>query len=222
MNRKKQTEGHDGTSVSAPPADTSTPESGAPVPAEQSGTAPTGTSSEEGPEEGVLTLEQARAQLERARQEAAEALDKYLRAKAEVENTRRRAEIDAANARKYGIERFAAELLAVRDSLELARTVDIQQENHTALEKMHEGLDLTLKLMDAAFHKVALTVVDPKGEKFNPEKHQAVSTVESEVIAPGYVAQVVQKGYMLHDRLLRPAMVIVAKAADTGKTTEST
>lgn len=221
MNRKKQTQDQDGTIVSAVPADTGAPTSGGPVPAEQSGTTPAkGTAA--APEEGALTLEQARLELERLRQEAAEALDKYLRAKAEVENTRRRAEIDAGNARKYGIERFAAELLAVRDSLELARTVDIQQENHTALEKMHEGLDLTLKLMDAAFQKVALTVVDPKGEKFDPEKHQAVSTVDSEAIAPGYVAQVVQKGYMLHDRLLRPAMVIVAKAPDSGRAPEST
>lgn len=221
MNRKKQTEDHDDTSVSAVPTDTTDLGSGGAVPAEQSGTTPA-ESATGVPEEEPLTLEQARLELERLRQQAAEALDKYLRAKAEVENTRRRAEIDVANARKYGIERFAAELLAVRDSLELARTVDIQQENHSALEKMHEGLDLTLKLMDGAFHKVALTVIDPKGEKFDPEKHQAVSTVESDTIAPGYVAQVVQKGYLLHDRLLRPAMVIVAKAADTGKTTEST
>ena len=216
MTRKKQTEDHDDTSVSAVPADTGVPGSSAgPVIA-------AGETGAKDPEQGVLTLEQARLELERLRQEAAEALDKYLRAKAEVENTRRRAEIDVANARKYGIERFAAELLAVRDSLELARTLDIQQENHTALEKMHEGLDLTLKLMDTAFQKVALTVIDPKGEKFDPEKHQAVGTVGSDTIAPGYVTQVVQRGYLLHDRLLRPAMVIVAKAADTGKTTEST
>jgi molecular chaperone GrpE len=216
MNRKKQSEDHHDTSVSAVPTDTTIPGPGGPVssaPAESA----VGV-----PDQGALTLEQARLELERLRREVSEALDKHLRAKAEVENTRRRAEIDAANARKYGIERFAAELLAVRDSLELARTVDIQQENQTALEKMHEGLDLTLKLMDTAFQKVALTVLDPKGEKFDPDKHQAVSTVESDTIAPGYVAQVVQKGYLLHDRLLRPAMVIVAKAADTSKTTEST
>lgn len=221
MNRKKQAEDHDDTSVSAVPEGASAPVSAEPLTAEKSATAPAEAASG-GPAEGPLTLEQARLDLERLRQQAAEALDKYLRAKAEVDNTRRRAEIDVASARKYGIERFAAELLAVRDSLELARTVDIQQENQTALEKMHEGLDLTLKLMDSAFQKVALTVIDPKGEKFDPEKHQAVSTVESDTIAPGYVAQVVQKGYMLHDRLLRPAMVIVAKAPDAGNTSEST
>jgi molecular chaperone GrpE len=218
MNRKKHTEDHDETSVSAISADAPP---GGPVPTEQSGTVPAERETGGG-DQATLALEQARLELERLRQEAAEGLDKYLRAKAEVENTRRRAEIDVANARKYGIERFAAELLPVRDSLELARTVDVQQENHTALEKMHEGLDLTLKLMDAAFQKAALTVIDPKGEKFDPDKHQAVSTVESDTIAPGYVAQVVQKGYMLHDRLLRPAMVIVAKAPGNGRTIEST
>lgn len=157
-------------------------------------------------------LEQMRSDLEAARTEAAESLDKFLRAKAEADNTRRRAEIDVANAHKYGIERFASELLAVRDSLELARTVDIPQENETALEKMHEGLDLTLKLIDSVFQKFALTVIDPKGEKFDPEKHQAMSIVETEKHSPGQVVDVVQKGYMLHDRLLRPAMVVVAKA----------
>jgi molecular chaperone GrpE len=214
MNRKNQADDHDNTSISAVPEGVAAPASADPSTAGQSGTAPA--------EGAPGTLEQARAELERLRGEAAEALDKYLRAKAEVDNTRRRAEIDVANARKYGIERFAAELLPVRDSLELARTVDIKQENQTALEKMHEGLDLTLRLMDSAFQKVSLVVIDPKGEKFDPEKHQAVSTVESDSMAPGYVAQVVQKGYLLRDRLLRPAMVIVAKTPSAGHTTEST
>ncbi len=155
-----------------------------------------------------------RSELEAARAKAAEDLDKFLRAKAEVDNARRRAEIDVAHARKYGIERFAAEMLAVRDGLELARTVDIQQENQSALAKMHEGLDLTLKLMDSVFEKFSLKVIDPEHEKFDPEKHQAIGMVESDQVAPGHVVQVVQKGYMLYDRLLRPAMVMVAKAPD--------
>ena len=159
-------------------------------------------------------VSQLQAELEAARAKAAEDLDKFLRAKAEAENVQRRAQVQVANARKYGIERFAAELLTVCDSLELARTVDIQQENQTALEQMHEGLDLTLKLMDSVFQKFSLTVLDPQGEKFDPEKHQAMSMVESDEIAPGYVVQVVQKGYLLHDRLLRPAMVLVAKARE--------
>ena len=159
-------------------------------------------------------ISQLQAELEAAHTKAAEDLDKFLRAKAETENVQRRAQVEVGNARKYGIERFAAELLAVCDSLELARTVDIQQENQSALEQMREGLDLTLKLLDSAFQKFSLTVIDPRGEKFDPEKHQAMSMVESDEIAPGYVIQVVQKGYLLHDRLLRPAMVLVAKARE--------
>jgi molecular chaperone GrpE len=161
-------------------------------------------------------ISQLQAELEAAHAKVAEDLDKFLRAKAETENVQRRAQLEVANARKYGIERFAAELLAVCDSLELARTVDIQQENQSALEQMHEGLDLTLKLLDSAFQKFSLTVIDPQGEKFDPERHQAMSMVESDEIVPGYVIQVVQKGYLLHDRLLRPAMVLVAKAREAG------
>src|SRR5690242_5910551 len=92
-------------------------------------------------------------ELAAANARAAENLDKLLRARAEMENVRRRAELDVANTHKYAIERFAGELLAVRDSLDLARTVDIKQENQTALAKMHEGLDLTLKLLDDVFRK---------------------------------------------------------------------
>lgn len=161
------------------------------------------------------------AELEAAKAQAAENLDKHLRARAEMENIRRRAEADVAGAHKYAIERFASELLPVRDSLELARTVDIQQENKTALAKMHEGLDLTLKLMDDAFRKFALTTLDPKGEKFDPTKHHAISMVESREVPPGHVASVMQKGYMLHDRVLRPAMVVVAKAPEGGEREQS-
>lgn len=178
------------------------------------GRAPGETGQEKTDGNGASEAEVARlkAELEAAKAQAAENQDKFLRARAELENARRRAEIDLANAHKYAIERFAGELLAVRDSLELARTVDIQQENKTALQKMHEGLDLTLKLMDDIFRKFALTTIDPKGEKFDPEKHHAISVVESAEVPPNHVANVIQKGYLLNDRVLRPAMVVVAKA----------
>lgn len=152
------------------------------------------------------------AELEVARQEAAEHLDKFLRAKAEAENIRRRAEIDSANARKYALERFAGELLAVRDSLDLARTVELQGDSADAIKKMQEGLALTLKLMDDIFTKFSLIQIDPKNEKFDPERHQAISVVETDEFEPNRVVTVVQKGYMLHDRVLRPAMVIVSRA----------
>ncbi|GMR03886.1 MAG: hypothetical protein BMS9Abin22_397 [Gammaproteobacteria bacterium] len=156
-------------------------------------------------------VKQLRVEIEVARAEAAENLDKFLRAKAETENVRRRAETEVANARKYGVERFAAELLAVKDSLELARAMELKEDDTAAVQKMHEGLDLTLKLMDDVFRKFGLTAVDPKGEKFDPERHQAISVVESDLVAPNHVVTVVQKGYLLHERVLRPAMVTVSK-----------
>lgn len=161
------------------------------------------------------------AELQAAKAEAAENLEKFLRARADMENARRRAEIDLGNARKYAIERFASEILAVRDSLELARAVDIKEENQTALQKMHEGLDLTLKLMDDVFRKFALTMIDPKGEKFDPEKHHAISLMESSEVPPNHVVTVMQKGCLLNDRVLRPAMVVVAKAPSAAAPGES-
>ncbi len=159
-----------------------------------------------------VSTDKLASELEAAKAHAADSLDRLLRARAEMENVRRRAETDVANTHKYAIERFAGEMLPVRDSLELARTVDIRQENQTALQKMHEGLDLTLKLMDDAFRKFALTTLDPKGEKFDPAKHHAISIVESSEVPPNHVVNVMQKGYLLHDRVLRPAMVVVARA----------
>ena len=157
-------------------------------------------------------VQNLKAELDAAKAQAAENLDKFLRAHAETENARRRAQIDLANAHKYAIERFAGELLAVRDSLELARTVDIEREDKVALQKMHEGLDLTLKLMDDTFRKFNLTIIDPTGDKFDPEKHHAISVVESAEVPPNHVVSVMQKGCLLHDRVLRPAMVVVARA----------
>jgi molecular chaperone GrpE len=156
---------------------------------------------------------QIKAQLEAAQVQANENHEKFLRVAADMENTRRRAQIDVANAHKYAVERFANELLPVRDSLEFARTVDIRLESETALQKMHEGLDLTLKLMDDVFRKFGVAPIDPKGEKFNPAKHHAISMVESHEIPPNHVVNVMQKGYTLQDRVLRPAMVVVSKAA---------
>lgn len=166
--------------------------------------------------EAAPDLKPLQAALETARAQAAENLDKFLRAKAEAENIRRRAEIDVSAAHKYAVERFAAEIVAVRDSLELARTVDLRQENATALQKMHEGLDLTLRLLDSVFQKFGITLIDPRGEKFDPTRHQAISMVDSEQVAPDHVVNVVQKGYLLHERLLRPAMVVVARAKAAG------
>lgn len=169
-------------------------------------------------QQGAPDIASLQHELEAARSDAADNLDKFLRAKAEAENIRRRAETDVANAHKYGIERFAMEMLAVKDSLERARAVEIaggdaDTGNRAVVEKMLEGLDLTLKLMDSIFQKFALSVVDPKkGDKFDPERHQAMSMLESDEVPANHVLATVQRGYLLHERLLRPAMVIVAKA----------
>jgi molecular chaperone GrpE len=162
--------------------------------------------------EAAPDLQQA---LEAAKAEAAKNHENFLLAVAEAENVRKRAQNEIEAARKFALERFAGELLAVRDSLELASATDLTSD--TAIEKMQEGLALTLKQLDTVFEKFSIAVLDPKGEKFDPEKHQAMSMVETRELAPNHVVDVMQKGYMLNSRLLRPAMVIVSKApAETG------
>jgi molecular chaperone GrpE len=160
----------------------------------------------------AMDIEVLKAELEATRVQVTENLDKFLRAKAETENVRRRAETDVASAHKFAIERFALEMLAVKDSLERARTIDLKTSD-AALEKMFEGIDLTLKLMDSIFQKFALTEISPAiGEKFDPEKHQAMSAQDNAEVSPNHVLMALQKGYLLNNRLLRPALVIIAKA----------
>ncbi len=171
-------------------------------------------SKEAGTPSGGDELERLRQDLDRARAEAADYKDKYLRAAAEAENVRRRAEQEVASAHKYAIERFATEILAVRDSLELARNLELGAEVPEAVRKMHEGLDLTLKLLDKVFQQFGLAQIDPQGQKFDPTRQHAISTVESEEVAPHHVVNVVQKGYLLHDRVLRPALVVVSRARE--------
>jgi len=156
-------------------------------------------------------VETLRRELETARAQAAESQEKYLRALAEADNTRRRAELDLAGAHKYAVERFAGEIVTVRDSLDLAAAVDLTGENREALARMQEGIALTLKQLDDVFRKFGISRLDPKGEKFDPARHQAISMVESAEVPANHVLSVVQKGYQIHDRVLRPAMVVVAK-----------
>ena len=137
--------------------------------------------------------------------QAAEHYDAWLRAKAEGENIRRRAQDDISKAHKFAVEKFAGELLAVKDSLEAALAVQEQ-----TVESFKSGVELTLKQLVAAFDKNALVEVSPAGEKFDPHKHQAIGMVDSEQEA-NTVVTVLQKGYMIADRVLRPARVMVAK-----------
>ncbi|MEF8728229.1 MAG: nucleotide exchange factor GrpE [Accumulibacter sp.] len=148
-----------------------------------------------------------REELQQARLKADEYQDLWLRAKAETENVRRRAQEDIAKAARFAVDRFARELLPVKDSLEAA----LATEAATA-ESLRAGTELTLKQLVAAFEKSALTEINPVGEKFDPNRHQAISVVESAQEA-NTVVTVLQKGYLLAERVLRPALVIVAKAA---------
>ena len=158
------------------------------------------------PAEGEATAD-AQAQLDEAVEKAEKNWEMYLRAQAELENSRRRAERDVENAHKFALEKFAQELLAVKDSLELGLSAE-----DADVEKLKEGSALTLKMLTQAMEKFQIHVVDPVGQEFDPNLHQAMTTQESAEHAPNTVITVMQKGYLLNDRLLRPAMVIVAKA----------
>ncbi len=149
------------------------------------------------------------AELQEARDEAASHLDDLLRARAEIENLRKRAARDVENAHKFGLERFMSELLPVKDSVELG--LNAADDTEVDAQKLREGLELTLKLFNTATGKFGLQEVNPEGESFDPDYHQAMSTQEVAGKEPGTVITVVQKGYLLNERLLRPAMVIVAK-----------
>jgi len=147
-------------------------------------------------------------QLREAELRAAEHHDAWLRAKAEAENIRKRAQEDIAKAHRYGVERFASELLAVKDSLEAA----LAAENATA-EALRSGVELTLRQLEAVFERQAIGEINPVGQKFDPHQHQAISMLPSER-EPNTVINVLQKGYRLNDRVIRPALVTVAKPRD--------
>lgn len=136
--------------------------------------------------------------------------DAQLRAQAEVENIRRRAEMDVEKAHKFALEKFANELLPVIDSLE--RALEVANKEDPQLSSMIEGIELTLKGLLGAVRKFGVEVVGETGVPFNPEVHQAMSMMESEEFEPNHVMLVMQRGYTLNGRLLRPAMVAVSKA----------
>jgi len=168
--------------------------------------APAGTpppANGDAPQEGRLaelekSLTDAAADIERLRED-------FLRAKAETENVRRRAAEDVSKAHRFGVESFAGALLAVKDSLDAALTVE-----NTSVESFKEGVELTARQLASVFEKYAITEIDPQGQKFDPHRHQAISQVEAEG-EPNTVVTVLQKGYLLHDRVLRPALVVVSK-----------
>jgi len=147
--------------------------------------------------------------LKTAELKAAEHHDAWLRAKAEGENIRRRAQEDIAKAGKFAVEKFSGELLAVKDSLEAALASDNQSAEH-----LKEGVELTLRQLVAAFEKSGLAELNPLGQKFDPNFHQAIGQIEApdETTEANTVLSVLQKGYALHGRVIRPALVMVSKA----------
>jgi molecular chaperone GrpE len=136
--------------------------------------------------------------------------DQYLRALAELDNVRKRAERDIESAHRYALERFVGELLPVRDGLEQA----VRQGNQADTRVLIEGQQATLKLLDRALDKASVKILDPVGDKFNPAQHEAVLMQPSDTSEPDRVLQVVQTGYELNGRLLRPARVIVSKTKE--------
>ncbi len=151
------------------------------------------------------TVETLAEQLEQAREQV-------LRAQAEAQNVRRRAEKDVEHARKYALEKFCSELLPVVDNLE--RALDASNSENEAVKPLAEGVDLTLKSFLTTLEKFQLVQLDPTGEPFDPQLHQAMAMVPNPDMEPNTVMDTMQKGFTLNGRLVRPAMVVVAKAPD--------
>lgn len=155
---------------------------------------------------GMDTMPSLEESLRKAELLAQEHHDAWLRAKAETENVRRRAVDDAEKARKFALEKFSGDLLAVKDSLEAALATG----DNTTIESLKSGVELTLKQLVSVFEKHSIAEVNPLGEKFDPNAHQAIGMVDGEG-EPNTVATVLQKGYLLNERVLRPALVMVIK-----------
>ena len=160
----------------------------------------------ESPEKIADSIE---AQLEDAQAKATENWDHYMRAKAEMDNLRRRTVKDVENAHKYGIEKFVSELLPVIDGMGMGLATE-----DASAESLREGMELTLNMLEKMMEKLGIEEIDPMGEKFDAEKHQAMSMQPNAEVEPNTIIAVMQKGYSLNERLIRPAMVMVSKAVE--------
>lgn len=145
--------------------------------------------------------------------------ESVLRARADMENARRRADAEVEKARKFALERFANELLPVIDNLE--RAIQMSDAENDQVKPLLEGVEMTLKTFNSAIEKFGMKAIDPQGDAFNPELHQAMSMQESAEMEPNTVMAVMQKGYELNGRLLRPAMVMVSRAPESGVDTQA-
>lgn len=195
--------------MSAPEQDTANRPQEPTQASQAAGEAPGGRA-EQAPALESASVIDVEAELQAALAKANENYELYLRAVAEAENTRRRAQEDVAKAHKYGIESFAEALLPVVDSLEKALEAP-----NASPEAMREGVELTLRQLKSAFEKARLAEIDPLGQKFDPHNHQAISMVPAQAaggVPANHVVTVLQKGWRIADRVLRPALVTVASA----------
>ena len=160
--------------------------------------------------DGLVENHNLEAALAEAQAQAEENWNQFLRARAEIENLRRRAEQDVATAKQKSLEKLATEVLSVKDSLEMGLAA--ANEEGADVAKLTEGSELTLRMFNQVLEKFSIVEVNPEGERFDPEAHEAMAAQEAGDVEPNTVINVMQKGYRLGDRLLRPAMVIVSKA----------
>jgi molecular chaperone GrpE len=184
-----------------PPADENAPVEGA---GEEVAVAET-----DQPSLGHDSVESLQEALDKAEAQVKENWNLYLSAQAELQNFRKRTERELHNAHKFALEKFIVELLPVKDSLEMGIVAATESDN---IAKLREGSELTLKMLATALDKSGVEEIDPQGDKFNPELHEAMAMQPSDQSEPNTVLQVIQKGYRLNERLIRPAMVIVAQA----------
>ncbi|GGX55253.1 nucleotide exchange factor GrpE [Saccharospirillum salsuginis] len=175
---------------------------------------------EQGREDGIEPEQDLAAELEAAREEIQSYKDQYLRSEAEMSNLRRRVEKDVENAHKFGQEKLVKEILTVADNLE--RTLAAIETDSDDIKPLKEGVEMTLKGLLDTFGKFSIEPIDPEGEPFDPQLHQAMTMVENPEVEPNTVISVMQKGYTLHGRLVRPAMVVVSKGGGSGKTIDET
>ena len=167
-------------------------------------------------EQRIVELEAA---LIAAETKLADQKDSVMRAIADADNARKRAQGEIDKARKFALEKFAGELLPVADNLE--RALQVANPEDEAIKPIVDGVELTLKSFISTIEKFGMTVIDPQGETFNPEKHQAMSMQENAELPPNSVLAVMQKGYEINGRLLRPAMVMVTRAPEDGVDTQA-
>ena len=158
------------------------------------------------PEKNADSLE---SQLEDAQAKASENWNQYLRAKAEMDNLRRRNIKDVENAHKFGLEKFATEMLPVLDGISMGLAVE-----DASAESLREGMELTMSMLEKMMEKLGIEEIDPINEKFDAARHQAMSVQPNAEVEPNTVIAVMQKGYSLNERLIRPAMVMVSKAVE--------